>query len=223
VFVLAALGGQLAAREDSTAKAPTAPAALAAPGSVFASKGGSSDRVQVRWSAVSSSVGTSHVYAVAAKAGAVVSARSSSNTGYRAVTLTAYEVWRSGGDGGVDVGAGGVPYDDAGRVSYDDFLAPPGSIADAGIVVASEGTYTTHVALSLTGVSTTPGAAVAYQVQTKSALGVGAWSEMDTGYRGVGLGYRWQMLRDEFDPFPSDRGRVAHVASRRRRSPGYRA
>ena len=72
-----------------------------------------------------------------------------------------------------------------GALEYDDLNAAAGIIT-AGTATASAGTFDTHVALTLAGTATQDGAASAYRVRARNALGNGAASSQATGYRGIG-------------------------------------
>ena len=83
--------------------------------------------------------------------------------------------------------------------TYDDTAAGAPTIT-AGSSVASDGTSTAHVALSLSGTSANNGATRTYKVVATNAVGDSADSATDTGYRGVGsLGYQWYRSSGDSD------------------------
>lgn len=76
--------------------------------------------------------------------------------------------------------------------TYDDEDAAAGTITP-GTTVATDGTHTDKVALSLSGASVANGASRTYKVVATNATGDSADSSTDTGYRGTGsLTYQWQ-------------------------------
>jgi hypothetical protein len=83
--------------------------------------------------------------------------------------------------------------------TYDDSAAAAGSIT-SGATVATDGTYSDKVALSLSGTSTSNGASRTYKVRAVGDGGDSGDSSTDTGYRGVGaLGYQWQRSAADSD------------------------
>jgi len=107
---------------------------------------------------------------------------------------TDYHVWR----GAVDLGA-------AGDVATLDDTGADASVITQGNSVASDGSSTAHVALSLSGTSIANGTSHTYKVVASNATGNSADSSTNTGYRGHGaLGYQWQMSAGDSDASYSD-------------------
>lgn len=102
---------------------------------------------------------------------------------------TNYHVWRDS----TDLGAAGDV------ATYDDTGADAPTIT-AGSTVASDGTSTAQVDLSLSGTSANNGTTHTYKVVASNATGNSADSATDTGYRGVGsLTYQWQKSAADSD------------------------
>ena len=90
--------------------------------------------------------------------------------------------------------------------TYDDSAAGAPTITP-GTTVATDGTSTANVGLSLSGTSTSNGASRTYKVVAVGAGGDSADSSTDTGYRGVGsLTYQWQMSAADSDASYSNLG-----------------
>ena len=107
---------------------------------------------------------------------------------------------KSTGATGYKVYEGANLLDTVGDVaSYDDTAAAAPTITP-GTTVATDGTQTAHVALSLSGASTNNGASRTYKVVAVNATGDSAESSTDTGYRGPGtLTYQWQRSAADSD------------------------
>jgi len=83
--------------------------------------------------------------------------------------------------------------------TYDDTAAAEPTIT-AGTAIASNGTSTAHVALSLSGQSANDGASRTYKVRATNATGDSADSNTNAGYRGPGsLTYQWQRSAADSD------------------------
>ena len=83
--------------------------------------------------------------------------------------------------------------------TYDDTAAAAPTIT-AGTAIASNGTSTAYVALSLSGQSANNGASRTYKVRAINATGDSADSSTDAGYRGPGsLTYQWQRSAADSD------------------------
>ena len=83
--------------------------------------------------------------------------------------------------------------------TYDDVAAPAPTIT-AGSAVASDGTFSAYVALSLSGTSVNNGASRTYKVVALNGTGDSDASSTDTGYRGHGaLTYQWQRSAADSD------------------------
>ncbi len=109
---------------------------------------------------------------------------------------TNYRVWRDSTDLGL---VGDV-------ATYDDSGATAPSITP-GTTVASDGTSTAQVDLSLSGASANNGTTHTYKVVASNATGNSADSTTNTGYRGVGsLSYQWQRSAADSDASYSDIG-----------------
>lgn len=107
---------------------------------------------------------------------------------------TNYHVWRDS----TDLGATGDV------ATFDDTGAGAPSIT-AGSTVASDGTSTSQVDLSLSGASTNNGTTHTYKVVASNATGNSVDSATNTGYRGVGsLTYQWQRSAADSDATYSD-------------------
>lgn len=107
---------------------------------------------------------------------------------------TNYNVWRDS----TDLGAAGdvATFDDTGAAAP---TITPGS------AVASDGTSTVQVDLSLSGASANNGTTYTYKVVASNATGNSVDSATDTGYRGVGsLTYQWQRSAADSDASYSD-------------------
>jgi len=102
---------------------------------------------------------------------------------------TAYQVYRDG-----------TPLGWLGDVAtYDDTGADAPTITP-GSALASDGEYTEHVALSLSGQSVSYGTVHVYKVRAKNAVGESEDSLTDTGFRGKGtLTYQWQRSAADSD------------------------
>lgn len=83
--------------------------------------------------------------------------------------------------------------------TYDDIEAEAPSITH-GSVTASDGSSTSHVALSNTGASADNGTTHTYKVKARNVTDESLDSETDTGYRGVGaLTYQWYRSAGDSD------------------------
>lgn len=107
---------------------------------------------------------------------------------------------KSTGATGYQVYRNGTPLGWLGDVAtYDDTGADAPTITP-GSAAASDGVYTTHVALSLSGQSVSNGTTHTYKVRAKNATGESSDSGTDTGYRNVGsLTYQWQRSSGDSD------------------------
>ena len=106
---------------------------------------------------------------------------------------TGYKVWN--GSSWIDVGN---------VLTYDDTNAPAPTITP-GTAVASDGTSTTYVALSLSGNSVSAGSVISYKVRAYNSGGESADSSSDNGNRGAGsLSYQWQRSAADSDASYSD-------------------
>lgn len=172
---------------DSDAIAGGAPEA---PSNLTASEGSLTDGVELTWDAVSSPIGSHHMYAVTTVNAAGESAPSNADDGYRAAyPITLYEVSIDDGD-----------FESVGLVTtWTDQSAPAGRII-AGEASASDGTFADHVALVIEYCDTSEGAARRYVVRARNQAGAGAESSAANGYRGVGaLSYQWQRSYGDSD------------------------
>ena len=107
---------------------------------------------------------------------------------------------KSTGATGYKVYEGANLLDTLGDVAtYNDFAAPAPAITP-GSAVASDGAFPAHVALSISGESTSNGASRTYKVVAFNGTGDSSDSNTDTGYRGVGaLTYQWQRSAADSD------------------------
>ena len=107
----------------------------------------------------------------------------------KSVGATGYKIYR---DGNLIDTVGDV-------ATYDDTSAAA-PVITPGSAVASDGTSTAHVALSLSGNSIANGTQYTYKVRATNASGDSGDSNTDTGYRLAGsLGYQWQRSTDDSD------------------------
>jgi len=107
---------------------------------------------------------------------------------------------KSTGATGYQVYRDGAPLGWLGDVAtFDDNGADAPTITP-GAAAASDGTYSTHVALSLAGEAANNGTTHTYKVRAKNATGESGDSGTDTGYRLVGaLGFQWQRSAADSD------------------------
>ena len=99
-----------------------------------------------------------------------------------------YHVWRDA----LDLGSAGDV------ATFDDVATAP--TITPGSSVATDGTYSIYVALSLSGTSANNGTTYTYKVVASNVTGNSADSNTDTGYRGVGaLAYQWQRSAGDSD------------------------
>lgn len=112
---------------------------------------------------------------------------------------------KSTGATGYQVYRNGTPLGWLGDVAtYNDTGANAPTIT-GGTASASDETYTTHVALSISGESANNGTTHTYKVRAKNATGESTDSGTNTGYRGVGsLTYQWQRSAADSDADYSD-------------------
>lgn len=160
---------------------------------VEATKGSFTDRVNLSWSAASTSSGTTHTYHVVAISSAGDSEPSASDTGFRA----AYPVL------GYDIRIDGQSWTDLGMATdYDDTDAPAPTIT-TGTPTASDN-FEDYVALSISGHSANSGGLVTYEVRARNFVGTGD-AGSDDGYRGVGgLSLQWERSAGDADSNYSD-------------------
>ena len=125
-----------------------------------------------------------NVFASDGSSTAVVTVTWTKSTG-----ATTYDIYRNG-----------ALIDSVGDVAtYDDSTAAAPTIT-AGASVASDGTYSGYVALSLSGTSANNGTTYTYGVIATNATGDSVLSVTNTGYRGVGaLTYQWQRSAADSD------------------------
>ena len=102
---------------------------------------------------------------------------------------TDYHAWRDA----VDLGA-------AGDVATVDDSGAAASLITAGSVVATDGSETAHVALSLSGTSVANGTTHTYKVVASNATGDSDDSDTDTGYRlASAITYQWNRSSGDAD------------------------
>ncbi len=182
--------GDVATYDDTGADAPTI-----TPGSAVASDGSSTAHVALSVEGESANVGTTHTYKVVAFNDGGDSPDSDTDTGYRGVGELSYQWYRSSGTGDSDfsvIGGGTTdPYNDTGA---------PAPTITPGNAIASDGSSTDYVALSINGESANVGES-RYYYCTLSATGASSQSTThDSGYRGVGeLTYQWQRSSGDSD------------------------
>jgi hypothetical protein len=182
--------GDVATYDDTGADAGTIGAGVAT-----ASDGGSTAHTTLTVTGETSNNGTSHTYKVVAFNDGGDSADSGTDTGYRGIGELTYQWYRSSGTGDSDFGAiGGATTD-----PYDDTAAPAPAITP-GTAVASDGSSTADISLSIDGESANVGES-RYYYCTLSATGAESQDTAhDDGYRDVGaLTYQWQRSSGDSD------------------------
>jgi len=97
------------------------------------------------------------------------------------------------------------------QTQYADTAAPAG-VVTPGVVAASDGTFDTHIAVSLSGASAANGAVASYAVRAVT-LGGTVTSNTATGYRSVGpLTYQW--YRHDFgEAYGSTRSLISNATT----------
>jgi len=112
------------------------------------------------------------------------------------VTIT----WDAAGEADKYYVWNGSSWIDVGDVLTWDHTGAPAPTITHGSVTASDGTSTAHVALSNTGASANNGSSISYKVKAWNAIGYGAESASNSGYRGVGsLTYQWYRSAGDSD------------------------
>jgi len=164
-------------------------------GSTVASDGTYSDKVHLSLSGTGTNNGTTHTYKVRAKNEVGESPDSNTDTGYRAPGPLSYQWQRSAGDSNANYsnisGATASTYDDTGA---------PAPTITPGSTVASDGTHTGYVALSLSGTATSNGEGRYYRCYLTAAGCTPKYSAPDRGYRSPGtLSYQWQRSAGDSD------------------------
>lgn len=187
--------GDVATYDDTGAAAPTV-----TPGTASATDGTATNKITLSISGASANNGTTHTYKLHAINATGESADSATDTGYRGVGALTYQWYRSSGTGD----SGYASLSGATTAPYDDSTAPAPSIT-AGSAVASDGTSSSYVTLSLSGSAANVGA-VRYYYATVSATGAAsANTTHNDGYIGVGaLTYQWQRSAADSDASYSD-------------------
>lgn len=166
-----------------------APGSLAAPAAISASEGTYLDHVALEWTAAIAGPGATHSYHVTAFDAGGESGLSESDSGYRAASaITGYEL-------SID---GGTFFDVGTSTAFNDDSAPAGAI-ETGDPTASDGSYATHVALTIENAGVA-GAERSYAVRATSDLGPGEATQPTSGYRGhSALSIRWQRSSADAD------------------------
>ncbi len=182
--------GDVATYGDTGAAAPTITAGTAA-----ATDGSSTAQVSLSVSGQSTSNGTTHTYKVVAVNASGNSADSATDTGYRGVGSLTYQWQVSAADSDAAYGdIGGAT-----TASYDYTGAPAGNIT-AGATVATDGTSTAQVDLSLSGTTTVDGAGLYYKLVMDATGATQNSTAGDRGNRTVGaLTYQWQRSSGDAD------------------------
>lgn len=182
--------GDVATHDDTGAGAPSI-----TPGDAVAGDGGSTAHVALSLSETGTNNGTTHTYKVQAGNVAGWSGDSDTDTGYRAPGALGYQWQRSSGDSDADYGN----IDGATSSTHNDTAAPAPTITP-GDGDASDGLYTTHVALSLSGQSANVGDGRYYRCVLNASGCAQQISGVNRGYRGVGaLTYQWQRSAADSD------------------------
>ena len=172
-----------------------APAPTITGGTAAASDGTSTAHVALSISGQSANVGATKTYRCYLTATGSSAVYSGTNTGYRGVGALVYQWYRSDGD---SAGSYNTPV--GGNVSsYNDTGAPAPTIT-GGSTVASDGTSTAHVALSLSGTSNNIGAGRYYYCSLSATGASAVGSSADRGYRAAGtLTYQWERSAADSD------------------------
>ncbi len=183
--------GDVATFDDTGAAAPTVTA-----GTASATDGTLTDKVTLSISGASANNGTTYTYKVVASNATGNSADSTTDTGYRGGGSLTYQWYRSSGD----ADSGYATLSGATTAPYDDTTASAPTIT-AGTATASDGTSISQVALSISGQSTTVGAAKYYYATVGATSGASSQdTNHDRGYIGVGsLTYQWQRSAADSD------------------------
>ena len=182
--------GDVDLKDDSGADAP-----YITPGSALASDGTFTTKVHLDLSGTHTNDGTVHIYKVKARNAAGESGYSGTNTGYRGPGPLGYQWYKSAGD--YDSGYGSIS--GATTCPYD-YTGAPAPTITPGTAAASDGEYTAHVRLTLSGESANPGAGRYYKCYLSAAGCYLVWSGSNRGYRGVGpLTYQWQRSAADSD------------------------
>jgi len=167
---------------DTGATAPTI-----TPGSTVASKGTSTAHVALSLSGTSTGH-TSHTYTVYAYGAGGTSVVSNSANGWRLAGTLTYQ-WQ------MSAGASDASYSNitgATSSTHNATTAPAPTITP-GSTVASKGTSTAHVALSLSGTSNNVGTTRYFRCYLTAAGASSQYSAANAGYRAAGtLVYQWQ-------------------------------
>ncbi len=195
-------GATTATYSDTAAPAPTV-----TPGTASATDGSSTAQVTLSLAGESANVGAGRYYKCVLNAAGAAQQISASNRGYRGVGSVTYQWYRSAADSDADysvlTGATTDPYDDT--------TAPAPTITP-GSALASDGTSSVHVALSLSGQSANVGAGRYYKCLVAATGATSQYSTADRGYRGVGaLTYQWQRSAADSDLNYSDIGGATYT------------
>lgn len=182
--------GDVATYDDTGAGAPTITA-----GSTIASDGSHIPHVALSLSGTSVNNGTTHTYKVQAYNAAGWSGDSDTDTGYRGHGPLTYQWQRSAADSPASYSN----ISGATSSTYNDTAAPAPTITP-GAADASDGTFSEHVALSLSGQSANDGAGRYYRCYLTATGCSAKYSSANRGYRGVGsLTYQWQRSAADSD------------------------
>jgi len=159
-------------------------------GSVVATDGSSTSLVALSLSGTSVANGTTYTYKVVASNATGDSDDSTTDTGYRLASALTYQWNRSAADSDADYST----ISGATSSTYNDTDAPSPTIT-GGTTVATDGTETAHVGLSLTGTSLNDGAGRYWTCTLVStdADNTPQTATANRGYTGGGsLSYQWQ-------------------------------
>ncbi|MBA2662629.1 MAG: Ig-like domain-containing protein [Bradymonadaceae bacterium] len=164
------LGDEADSLEDDAAGAPGVPSA---PTALSATKGVSSEVVELSWSASSVQNGQSYEYTVVATYPALSSEPSDAATGYReALAVGGYDVYRDG-----------ALLESVLVTSHTDTTASRAGVPSTpGNVTATQGTSTAHVTVSWSASTADAGTSHTYTVRAFNDAGSGAASGSDSGF-----------------------------------------
>jgi hypothetical protein len=182
--------GDVATYDDSAAGAPTI-----TPGTAAATDGTNAAYVTLSVAGESASNGASRTYKVTAGNATGYSGDSSTDTGYRGTTTLTYAWQRSAADSDASYSAigGGTtdPYNDT---------AAPAPLITAGASVATDGSSTANVGLSLSGTSVADGAGRYFKCVISMTGASNQTTTVNRGYRvATALTYQWNRSAADSD------------------------
>ena len=180
----------------------SAPAGTITPGTATSSDGTSTAHVTLTVAGQSTADGAGRYYYCVVSMTGAADQNTTHDRGYRGIGALSYQWYRSAADSDAGYGAlGGATTN-----PYDDTTAPAPTIT-AGSTVATDGTFTSHIDLSLTGTSANVGAGRYFYCTLSASGAANQDTTHDRGYRGVGaLTYQWQRSAGDSDATYSNIG-----------------